>query len=212
MTKVLRMLAGGGFAAVLGVVMLGLAGAFSAQTVEAQSPPSQPARFVGSVTVNGQPAAAGAVVVAVIDGVECGNSAVFLSGGEARYSIDVRAAAPGSTSCGVWDEEAGAGSTVSFTVSGEAASGTGEWRPHALNTVNLSVTSATPTATTTPDDDDDDDDDNGTATPTKTGTPSAPKTGTGVDAAGSNASLFAGLGIAALALGAAGAAAARRSR
>ena len=56
MTKVLKLLGGGSLAAVLGVVLLGASGAFSATTVSAESPPNPPARFVGTVMVDGQSA------------------------------------------------------------------------------------------------------------------------------------------------------------
>ena len=51
MSKVLRTLLGGGLAAVLGALLFGYAGVFGAQGVEAQSPPTPPSRFAGTVTL-----------------------------------------------------------------------------------------------------------------------------------------------------------------
>lgn len=205
MTKVIRMLASGGFAAVLGVVLLGLSGALIAEDVAAQSPPAPPSRFVGTVTIDGQPAAAGTVVEARIDGESCGVTQVFIANGESRYAIDVDAEQPDG-SCG------DLGDTVVFIVGGQVANETGSWDNGELQTLDLTVTSPTPAPTEDPDDDDDDDDDaTPTATATASATPKPPATGTGT-ADGSNGMLFAVMGAAVLALGAAGAVAARRTR
>ncbi|MCK9518604.1 MAG: hypothetical protein M0R74_06195 [Dehalococcoidia bacterium] len=190
MSKVLRMLASGGIAAVLGVVLLGLSGALVAQETAAQSPPSVPATFAGSVTIDGQPAAAGTVIEARVGGASCGVTQVFVEGGEARYSVKVDAKAPDAANCG---EE---GSTVSFVVGGKAANETGTWRNYELNLVNLTVTSETPA----------------TASPSASPTPKAPATGSGVGSGSSNGLLFVAMGLGALVLGASGAAVARRSR
>jgi hypothetical protein len=110
--------------------------------VEAQSPPGPPSRFVGSVTVNGQPAAAGTVIEARIGDASCGTATVFLSGSEARYSLDSPGADPaGSPDCGT------DGDTVTFIVGGTQANETGTWRNFDLNTVNLTVSSAVATPT-----------------------------------------------------------------
>lgn len=199
MSKVLRMLASGGIAAVLGVVLLGLSGAFVAQDAAAQAPPARPARFAGSVTVDGQPATAGTVVQALVNGVACGVTTVFVEGGEGRYVVDVDALEPAGAACGT------DGATVSFTVGGQAANETGTWHDYQLNLVNLTVTTATPVPTTvTPTET------QGTAT--KTTTPKAPPTGMGTESGTSNGAMFVVLGLGALALGASGAAVARRSR
>lgn len=130
--------------AVLLALMLSLA---MLGTALADSPPAPPARFVGSVMVNGAPATAGTAITAVIGSTTCGTTAVFMSGAEARYTLDSPALDPGATpNCGT------DGATVSFTVGGQKANETGVWHSYQLNTVNLTVsaaTTATPTATTT---------------------------------------------------------------
>jgi hypothetical protein len=109
----------------------------------AQSPPSPPSRFVGNVTVLGAPAAPGTVIEARIGNTTCGVSTVFMSGAEARYTLDSPALDPAQNpACGV------DGSTVSFFVGGQKANETGSWANYRLNTVNLTV-SAAPTATPT---------------------------------------------------------------
>src|SRR5690606_14345202 len=176
---------------------------------------------------DGAPAAAGASIVAQIDGNNCGVSSVFIEGGEARYTINVSAALPDNNNgCGT------EGDTVTFFVDGEQANETGEWINYDLNLVNLTVDTddetptetptetETPTVTVTPGDDDDDngdddgddDDDNGGAT--STATPKAPATGTGANSAGAGngTMLVAVLGGAMLTLTAGGALAVRRSR
>lgn len=190
MTKVLKMLGGGGLAAVLGVVLLGLSGALNAQTVSAESPPNPPARFVGSVKVDGANAPAGTTVEARIGSTTCGVSTVFTAGGESRYTLDSPALDPGATpNCGT------DGAVVTFWVGGKKANETGSWANYQLNTVNLTVT--TPTATPA------------TASPT----PKPPTTGNfASDGESSAAWLFVVLGLGALAFGVGGVTVARRSR
>lgn len=202
MTKVLRMLAGGGFAALLGVVLLGVSGAFSADVASAESPPGRPSRFVGAVTVDGAKVAAGTVIEARIGDASCGVTTTFDQGGQARYSLDVPALDPGaSPNCGT------DGATVTFLIGGKPAAETGVWHDYQLGQVDLSYT--TPTATPeTP---------SPTASPSatpRTGTPGGPVTGSGLAADGgsSNAMLFVVLGLGALAFGVGGAAIAKRSR
>jgi len=192
MTKILKMLGAAGLTAVLGIALFGA-------TALADSPPAPPARFVGSVTVNGQPAAAGSAITAVIGSTTCGTTAVFMSGAEARYSVDSPALDPGATpNCGT------DGATVSFTVNGVKANETGVWHSYQLNTVNLTVTTAT--ATVTP---------SASATPAKsaTATPKGPTTGSGVDTSNSGTAiwLFVALGLGALAFGVGGVSYARKS-
>ena len=190
MTKFLKMLGAVAATAVLGIALLG-------GTALADSPPAPPARFVGSVTVNGQPAAAGSAITAVIGSTTCGTTAVFMSGAEARYAVDSPALDPGATpNCGT------DGATVSFTVNGAKANETGVWHSYQLNTVNLTVTTATATATPT-----------GSATVVKTATPKGPATGSGVDTSNGGTAiwLFVALGLGALAFGVGGVSFARKS-
>jgi hypothetical protein len=193
MTKVHKLLGGGWLAAVLGVVLLATSGVLGAHTVSAESPPNPPARFVGSVMIDGQQATAGTVVEARIGNTTCGSDTVFMAGGEARYALDSPALDPGATpNCGV------DGAAVSFFVGGKKANETGSWKNYQLNILNLTVTTPTPSAS-------------GTAS----ATPKPPTTGTNEvgPASGSNATwLFAVLGLGALTLGVSGAAVARRAR
>lgn len=191
MTKVHKLLGGGWLAAVLGVVLLATSGVLGARTVSAESPPNPPARFVGSVTIDGQPATAGTIVEARIGNTTCGSDSVFMASGEARYALDSPALDPGATpNCGV------DGAAVSFFVGGKKANETGSWKNYQLNQLNLTVTTPTPSASTT-------------------ATPKPPVTGTNEvgPASGSNATwLFAVLGLGAITLGVSGAAVARRAR
>lgn len=194
MTKVLKLLGGGWLAAVLGIALFAMSGALNSATVEAQSPPNPPARFVGTVVVDGQPAAAGTLIEARVGNATCGSTQVFSQGSDARYVVDVSALEPAAPNCGV------DGSVVTFYVGGRQAAETGSWRNYELNTLNLTVV----TATTTP---------TGTATTTRTSTPGAPVTGDTLAQGGSSANwLFAAIGLGALAFGASGVAVARRSR
>jgi hypothetical protein len=183
MTKLLKMLGGSGLAVVLGVVLLGLSGAFGATTVSAESPPNPPSRFVGSVTIDGKPAFAGTTIQVRIGSTTCGVTAVFTASGEARYAVDSPALDPGATpNCGT------DGATVTFLVGDKVANETGVWHNYQLNTVNLTVTTPTPSAT-----------------------PKPPVTGSGTtDSAGSAVWLFAMLGLGAVAFGVGGVAAARK--
>ena len=182
MTKVLKVLGGSGLAAILAIAMVA--------TVFAESPPNPPARFVGSVLVDGQGAAGGTLIEARIGSTTCGATTVFAAGGEARYVLDSPALDPGATpNCGV------DGAVVTFYVGGKLARETGSWKNYQLNTVNLSVVTPTPSASASP-------------------TPKPPVSGnTGGAGSGSAANwLFAALGLGALALGAGGVTVARRSR
>jgi len=123
-------------------------GAMLVGSAWAQSPPTPPSRFVGSVTVNGAPAAAGTTIEARIGSTTCGVTTVFMSSGQARYALDSPALDPTSNpACGT------DGAAVSFYVGGQKANETGSWANYQLNTVNLTVTPATavpPTPTRTP--------------------------------------------------------------
>jgi hypothetical protein len=184
MTKVLKLLGGGSLVAILSVMMF-------AAVASAESPPSPPARFVGSVKVDGAAPAAGTLIEARIGNSTCGSSAVFMSGSEARYALDSPALDPGATpNCGV------DGAAVSFYIGGKKAAETGSWANYQLNTVNLTYT--TPATTTG----------------TPSATPGAPVTGTTLASSdGTSAAwLYAALGLGALAFGVGGATVARKSR
>jgi hypothetical protein len=212
MTKVLRMLAGGGLAAVLGAVLFGFSGAFSAQEAAAESPPNPPSRFAGSVLVDGAAPAAGTVITAMIGNTTCGVTTVFMNGAEARYTLDVPALDPGATpNCGT------DGAVVKFLIGDKLAAETGTWANYQLSVLNLTYTTpSTQTATASPT--------GGTATTTATptgtgtgtaptGTPKAPTTGNYQAEDGGSSTLFLiVLGAGVVALSAGGAAVARRGR
>ena len=186
MTKVLKMLGGSSLAAVLGVVLLGFSGAFNATSVSAESPPSPPSRFVGSVLVDGKPATPGTSIELHIGNTTCGVTAVFTASGESRYAVDSPALDPGATpNCGT------DGAAVTFWNGARKANETGSWKNYQLNTVNLTFTTPTPSAT-----------------------PKAPATGSGLgstDSGGTATWLFVMLGFGALAFGVGGVTAARKS-
>jgi hypothetical protein len=183
MTKVLKLLGGGSLAAVLAVFMF-------AAVASAESPPSPPARFVGSVMIDGANAPAGTLIEARIGNTTCGATTVFSAGGEARYSLDSPALDPGATpNCGV------EGAAVSFYIGGKKANETGSWANYQLNTVNLTYTTPTETPGTTP-------------KPPVTGDAQFTSSGSGTAATW----LYVALGLGALAFGVGGTAVARRSR
>ena len=188
MTKVLKMLGGSSLAAVLGVVLLGISGAFNATSAAAESPPSPPARFVGSVLVDGKPATPGTSIELHIGSTTCGVTAVFTASGESRYAVDSPALDPGATpNCGT------DGAAVTFWNGTRKANETGSWKNYQLNTVNLTFT---------------------TPTPSPSATPKAPVTGSGIgssDSEGTAVWLFVMLGFGALAFGVGGVTAARKS-
>ena len=192
MTKVLKMLGGGGLAAVLGVVLLGFSGALMASTVSAESPPNPPSRIVGTVKVDGVNAPADTTIEAKIGNTSCGVTSVFASGSESRFTVDVPALDPGANpNCGT------DGAVVNFFVGGKKANETGKWANYELGIVNLTVTTPTPAPSASP-----------------SATPRPPVVGNTVDAAGGTAAiwLFAILGMGALAFGVGGVSVARRSR
>jgi hypothetical protein len=186
MTRLKRMLAGGGLAAVLGVMMLALSGALGVREASAESPPNPPSRFAGSVLVDGANPAAGTVIEARIGSASCGSTSVFNQGTEARYVLDVPGLNPAATpNCGT------DGAQISFYIGGKLAKETGSWDNGNLSILNL--TYVTP--------------------PPVTPTPKPPVTGTGTGTqSGSDTTLwlFVALGLGALAFGAGGMAVARR--
>ncbi|MFN0093194.1 MAG: hypothetical protein ACKVVT_00235 [Dehalococcoidia bacterium] len=205
MTNLKRMLAGSGLAAVLGAIVLGFTGSFGAHEAQAESPPNPPARFAGSVKVDGAAPPAGTRIEARIVSATCGVTVTFNTGAESRYVLDVPALDPGSSpNCGT------DGAVVTFFIGDKQAKETGSWKNFDLNPVNLTYTTPpTATATASP-----------SATPTSGGggggggaTPRPPATGNGLDSgSGSNAVLFGLIGLGVLAFAAGGAVAARRSR
>jgi hypothetical protein len=187
MTNFYKWLGSASLAVLLGVALFGAAGILGASEAAAESPPAPPARFNGTVTIDGAPAPAGTVVEARIGGNACGVTAVSNN----RYQIDVPALEPNDfPNCGT------EGAAVTFVVAGHVAQETGSWLNYQLNVLNLTVV-------TVVDED----------TPTPTATPGPPATGTGAPASGGTSAvwLFAVLGLGAIGFGAAGAAAARRS-
>lgn len=196
MSKLLRSLVSGASAAVLGVLLLGFSGAFTAHEAAAESPPTPPSRFAGSVTLDGAPVAPGTVITAVIGSASCGATSTYTSGAEARYNLDVPALDPGaSPNCGT------DGASVTFFVGAIKAKEVGSWKNYELSVLNL--TAETPKPSPSP-----------SAPGGGAATPKPPATGNGIvaDSNGSNAWLFAVLGLGTVALGAAGAVAARRGR
>jgi hypothetical protein len=198
MTKVIKWLGGTAAGVLGGILLLAASGGLNATDVAAESPPNPPARFVGSVLVDGQAPAPGTSIEARVGSSTCGVTTTFMQGSEARYALDVPALDPGANpNCGT------DGATVLFYIGGRLAEQSGSWRNYDINIVNLTYTTPTPTPTpeaTTP----------GT---TVTPTPRPPSTGTGAVAGdGTAVWLFALLGAGALAFGVGGATVARRSR
>ena len=192
MTKVTKLL-GGGLAAVLGVLLLSVSGAFSASTAEAESPPAPAARFAGSVLVDGVAPPAGTTIEARIGSTTCGVTTTFNTA-ESRYVLDSPALDPGANpNCGT------DGAVVAFYVGGKKANETGSWRNYDINVVNLTVTTAVASPSASP---------TGASPTTK-----PPATGSGYsDESGTAVWLFVALGLGVLAFGAGGVAAARRAR
>lgn len=185
MTKLFRMLAVGGLAAVLGLVTVA--------SVFAESPPNPPARFAGSVKVDGAAPPAGTRIEARIGSTTCGVTTTFAAGGESRYVLDAPALDPGANpNCGT------DGAVVSFWIGDRKAAETGSWKNYQLNEVNLTYTTPTPTPA---------------PSATATATPRPPTTGNVAGSSDASSTwLFAALGLGALAFGAAGMTAARRKR
>ena len=191
-----RKLLAGSVAVVLGALLMGLVGV-SANEASAETPPAPPARFTGTVTVDGTVVPAGTVIEARIDGASCGVATTFMSGATARYNLDSPADAPGAAGCGA------EGKSVSFLIGGKLAIESGSWLNYQLNELNLTYVTPTPTPTAT-----------ATTVPTTVvPTPKPPGTGSGTESGSSAATmLFAALGLGALAFGMGGVVAARRSR
>ena len=195
MTKTLKWLGSSAIAAALGLLLFGVSGMFSATGARAESPPNPPARFAGSVLVDGRAPAPGTTIEARIGSATCGTTSTFSQGSESRYRVDSPALDPGaSPNCGT------DGAVVTFYIGGKKAAETGSWRNYDINVVNLTYTTPTPTPAPS-------------VTASPSATPRPPATGSGIAGSDSTAAwLFAALGLAALAFGVGGAAVARRSR
>lgn len=104
-------------------------------TVSVPQPATPPTRFFGSVTLNGQVAAVGTSVAAVVGGATCGSTMVTTAG---AYSIDVGGSGASAT-CNT------AGAVVSFLVNGQPATPTSTLQPGMFLQLNLSAGQAAPT-------------------------------------------------------------------
>jgi len=198
MTKMFKWLGSFTVAAIAGVLLFGLSGAMNTTEVAAQSPPTPPSRFGGTVKVDGVTPPAGTVIEARVGSASCGNTAVDSDG---RYTVNVAAAAPANQGCGT------DGASVSYYIGGKKADQTGSWKNYDFTSLNLTYTtpptaapSASPSASaTTP------------AGPGTNPTPRPPATGDTATGAGNAAPwLFVVFGAAALAFGVSGVAVARR--
>jgi len=216
MSKFAKWLGGIGFAAALGIMLFGLSGAFSPTGAAAETPPNPPARFGGTVKVDGVTPPAGTVVEARIGSTSCGVTSVDSAG---RYIIEVAAFDPGAKpNCGTYNDATNTGSVVTFYVGGQLASQTGICKNFQFNPLDLTVVTVTPTVTVTVP--------AGTTTPTGTATTpggtgtTAPSTTPRPPVAGQVTSsddssmllVLAIVGIGALAFGVGGTAVARRGR
>lgn len=103
--------------------------------------PALPTIVSGTVTADGVPAPAGKLVVALIDGSECGSTATAAG---SSYTLQV-GGRPGNPP--ICDQS---GATISFAVDGKPAQETTTRQPGALVTLNLTVTTATPIPTPAP--------------------------------------------------------------
>lgn len=122
MTRTLKWLGGG----VAAVMLLGLAGLFSGEVAEAQ-PSGPPHRYAGTVTIDGEAAAAGTSVTAIVNGAECGSATVLESAAGSTYVVDVP------------DTCADDGDAVSFQVMGYDAAESGTWSGGGRNDIDLTV-------------------------------------------------------------------------
>ena len=94
-----------------------------------------PARFTGTVTIDGKPAFDGATVIATVNGINCGSG--FATGGS--YTVDVTSDLEGKEGCGK------PGDTVVFVLGGEGDPGgqefdqKGVWDDTKANELNLTL-------------------------------------------------------------------------
>lgn len=111
------------------IVGLGMAGSIDAQDTSA--------RFVGTVTIDAEPADTGSAVVAMVDGEVCGSATAIASAVGSTYVLDV----PGSC--------ASAGAVVSFSVNGYPAAETAMWVSGGRRNLDLTVNTSQGGAQTT---------------------------------------------------------------
>jgi len=189
MTKTLKWLGGLGLAAALGILLFGFSGAINATEVAAQSPPTPPSRFGGTVKVDGVTPPTGTVIEARVGSASCGTASVDQDG---RYTVNVVAAAPANQGCGT------DGAAVSFYIAGKKADQTGSWKNFDFTALNLTYTTP-PTPAPSP---------SGSAT--AVATPRPPATGNGTTDSSAAPWLLVVFGAVALAFGASGVAVARR--
>jgi hypothetical protein len=122
--------------ALVGIVLAGAVALMPGPIASAQ--PLPPNRFFGKATASGQPAA-GAAIVALVGGTNCGSATADGSG---NYRLDVLSSGerPG---CGT------DGASVTFTVAGQRASQTGTWKQGEFTPLDLTGAAGTATATST---------------------------------------------------------------
>jgi len=190
MTNMFKWLGGLGLAAALGILLFGFSGAMNTTEVAAQSPPTPPSRFGGTVKVDGVTPPAGTVIEARVGSASCGNASVDQDG---RYTVNVIAAAPANQGCGT------DGAAIAFYIGGKKANETGSWKNFDFTALNLTYTTPptpVPSASAT----------------TAVSTPRPPSTGNATTSSdsGSASWLLVVFGAAALAFGASGVAVARR--
>ena len=92
-------------------------------------PSGPPHRFGGSVTLDGEPAAAGTSVTAIVNGAECGSATVIETAAGSTYALDVP------------DSCADAGDAVAFQVGGYDAAESGTWSGSGRTDLDLTASS-----------------------------------------------------------------------
>lgn len=190
MTNMFKWLGSFTAAAVVGLLLFGFSGAMNTTEVAAQSPPTPPSRFGGTVKVDGVTPPSGTVIEARVGAASCGNAAVDQDG---RYTVNVVAAAPANQGCGT------DGAAIAFYIGGKKANETGSWKNFDFTSLNLTYTTPPTPAPSS----------SATAVPT----PKPPSTGLVNGNSSDNGSapwLLVIFGAAALAFGASGLAVARR--
>src|SRR5215211_9243262 len=109
----------------VGLFVLVAAVAIGAARASAQSATG----FIGNVSVNGQPAAAGTTVEVFVDGVSLGSAKVAVAG---AYVVDL------SDATATLDSKK-SGATVTFAVNGIVARETSTFQPALFKQVDLSI-------------------------------------------------------------------------